>query len=546
MERIKESTSFAEAMELNIINALCKEYDSVFLTDRKTRRAVPIRLSDRFKERIGENTALNIMIDELIRMYAENLVHPEDRASFLAVSRFDYVMAEIQSKGVLKYRYRTVYNGEVEYFQYKVVGLGDGPDYDSIVIGFSNITKEASKEAEMKEKLTKALQDAQQASIAKSTFLFNMSHDIRTPMNAILGFTKLAKRNAEDSRKVTDYMSKLEIAGEHLLGLINDVLDMSKIESGKIILEPVRVDLITLAGNVRNMVEEEMKKRNLSFSVDVSDVTDSIVLCDELRMNQVILNLLGNAMKFTPEGGSVSVVIEQGMFQPDGKCVYRFLVKDTGIGMSKEFQKHAFDAFEMARSSTISHKQGTGLGLAISKGIMEIAGGTIEIESEEGEGSTFTISVPLYVLPEEESEYVAETRRKERDFTGKVLLLVEDNEMNRELAEELLTDEGFVVETAEDGTVAVDLLKYSVTRGKSRYDAVLMDIQMPIMDGYEATAKIREFDDPAIADIPIIAMTANAFDEDRKHALEAGMNAHVSKPINMEKLLDTLADLLNN
>lgn len=546
MERIKESTSFAEAMELNIINALCKEYDSVFLTDRKTRRAVPIRLSDRFKERIGENTAPNIMIDELIRMYAENLVHPEDRASFLAVSRFDYVMAEIQSKGVLKYRYRTVYNGEVEYFQYKVVGLGDGPDYDSIVIGFSNITKEASKEAEMKEKLTKALQDAQQASIAKSTFLFNMSHDIRTPMNAILGFTKLAKRNAEDSRKVTDYMSKLEIAGEHLLGLINDVLDMSKIESGKIILEPVRVDLITLAGNVRNMVEEEMKKRNLSFSVDVSDVTDSIVLCDELRMNQVILNLLGNAMKFTPEGGSVSVVIEQGMFQPDGKCVYRFLVKDTGIGMSKEFQKHAFDAFEMARSSTISHKQGTGLGLAISKGIMEIAGGTIEIESEEGEGSTFTISVPLYVLPEEESEYVAETRRKERDFTGKVLLLVEDNEMNRELAEELLTDEGFVVETAEDGTVAVDLLKYSVTRGKSRYDAVLMDIQMPIMDGYEATAKIREFDDPAIADIPIIAMTANAFDEDRKHALEAGMNAHVSKPINMEKLLDTLADLLNN
>ena len=546
MERIKESTSFAEAMELNIINALCKEYDSVFLTDRKTRRAVPIRLSDRFKERIGENTALNIMIDELIRMYAENLVHPEDRASFLAVSRFDYVMEEIQSKGVLKYRYRTVYNGEVEYFQYKVVGLGDGPDYDSIVIGFSNITKEASKEAEMKEKLTKALQDAQQASIAKSTFLFNMSHDIRTPMNAILGFTKLAKRNAEDSRKVTDYMSKLEIAGEHLLGLINDVLDMSKIESGKIILEPVRVDLITLAGNVRNMVEEEMKKRNLSFSVDVSDVTDSIVLCDELRMNQVILNLLGNAMKFTPEGGSVSVVIEQGMFQPDGKCVYRFLVKDTGIGMSKEFQKHAFDAFEMARSSTISHKQGTGLGLAISKGIMEIAGGTIEIESEEGEGSTFTISVPLYVLPEEESEYVAETRRKERDFTGKVLLLVEDNEMNRELAEELLTDEGFVVETAEDGTVAVDLLKYSVTRGKSRYDAVLMDIQMPIMDGYEATAKIREFDDPAIADIPIIAMTANAFDEDRKHALEAGMNAHVSKPINMEKLLDTLADLLNN
>lgn len=546
MERIKESTSFAEAMELNIINALCKEYDSVFLTDRKTRRAVPIRLSDRFKERIGEDTALNIMIDELIRMYAENLVHPEDRASFLAVSRFDYVMEEIQSKGVLKYRYRTVYNGEVEYFQYKVVGLGDGPDYDSIVIGFSNITKEASKEAEMKEKLTKALQDAQQASIAKSTFLFNMSHDIRTPMNAILGFTKLAKRNAEDSRKVTDYMSKLEIAGEHLLGLINDVLDMSKIESGKIILEPVRVDLITLAGNVRNMVEEEMKKRNLSFSVDVSDVTDSIVLCDELRMNQVILNLLGNAMKFTPEGGSVSVVIEQGMFQPDGKCVYRFLVKDTGIGMSKEFQKHAFDAFEMARSSTISHKQGTGLGLAISKGIMEIAGGTIEIESEEGEGSTFTISVPLYVLPEEESEYVAETRRKERDFTGKVLLLVEDNEMNRELAEELLTDEGFVVETAEDGTVAVDLLKYSVTRGKSRYDAVLMDIQMPIMDGYEATAKIREFDDPAIADIPIIAMTANAFDEDRKHALEAGMNAHVSKPINMEKLLDTLADLLNN
>ena len=214
--------------------------------------------------------------------------------------------------------------------------------------------------------------------------------------------------------------------------------------------------------------------------------------------------------------------------------------------MTKEFQQHAFDAFERARSSTVSNTQGTGLGLAISKGIVDMVGGTIEVESEVDKGSTFVIRLPLFILPEKEAEDIDTNGTRTRNFDGKVLLLVEDNEMNSELAKELLEDEGFVVETADDGTVAVEAIRHSLFRGKSRYDAVLMDIQMPIMDGYEATARIRELDDPALADIPIIAMTANAFEEDRHRAMEAGMNAHVSKPINMETLLDTLASLLNS
>lgn len=544
MDRLKDYANFSEAMELNIINALCKEYDSVFLTDIQSRKVCAIRLSKFVESIMPKQLRETILIDDLVVKYGELLVHPDDREAFMAVSGMEQIFKKIRDNGTFRYRYRIQHEGQVAYYQYKVVGLGTGPDYESIVIGFSNVSKDVAAEEEMKNQLTQALADAQQASVAKSTFLFNMSHDIRTPMNAILGFTKLAKRNVDKEERVKDYLTKLETAGEHLLQLINDVLDMSKIESGKVSLNPVRTNLEEMVNNIQNMVSEEMTKRELQFSVDISGLQDKIVLCDPLRMNQVVLNLLGNAMKFTPAGGKVSIKLEQGMFREDGRCVYTMYIQDTGIGMTKEFQEHAFDAFERARTSTVSQTQGAGLGLAISKGILDIAGGSIRIESEVDEGSTFIIDLPLFVLPEEEDEFIVADREKQRDFEGKSILLVEDNEMNLELAKELLEDEGFIVETAEDGTVAVELVKYSLNRGKSRYDAVLMDIQMPIMDGYEATRRIRNLDDPAVADIPIIAMTANAFDEDRKQALDAGMNAHVPKPINMEMLLDTLASLL--
>ena len=546
MEKKERKDDFAHTMEIHLINALSKEYESVLWTNVKSRKLAAIRLSPVIQDALKKASSISDNVDEVIQLYADSIVHPDDKDEFLKMSNRGALMQAIKEEGSVRFRYRILVDGKVEYYQYKAVGLGEGPDYESVVIGFSNVSAQVEKENRIQEQLKQALQNAEQASIAKSTFLFNMSHDIRTPMNAILGYTKLAQRNAAYPDRVMDYLSKLEIAGEHLLQLINDVLDMSRIESGKILLNPQRVNVREVAKNVENMVAEEMHKKQLDFCVDFAEVQDMNVLCDQLRVNQVILNLLSNAMKFTPAGGKVQLIFEQGSFREDGKCYYNIYVKDTGIGMTKEFQQHAFDAFERARSSTVSNTQGTGLGLAISKGIVDMVGGTIEVESEVDKGSTFVIRLPLFILPEKEAEDIDTNGTRTRNFDGKVLLLVEDNEMNSELAKELLEDEGFVVETADDGTVAVEAIRHSLFRGKSRYDAVLMDIQMPIMDGYEATARIRELDDPALADIPIIAMTANAFEEDRHRAMEAGMNAHVSKPINMETLLDTLASLLNS
>lgn len=547
MDKLFQNGDLTQNMEMHIINALAKEYDSVFWSNVKTKKLTSIRLSAFMQEMFHTDAVTSDNVDEVIRLYAENVVHPDDREEFLRLSNSDAVYERIKETGVVRYRYRALVGENIAYFQYKAAGLGDGPEYDNLVIGFSNVSDQVEEEAKIKQQLEEALHDAQQASIAKSTFLFNMSHDIRTPMNAILGYTKLAQRNTADPEKIADHLEKLEVAGEHLLQLINDVLDMSRIESGKVMLEPTRVNIKEVALDIENMVAEEMRKRNLNFNIDYSDVQDLTVLCDKLRMNQVILNMLGNAMKFTSEGGHVDLKFEQGVFGEDGRCFYNVYIKDDGIGMSKEFQEHVFEAFERARTSTVSNIQGTGLGLAISKGIIDMAGGTIEVESELDKGSTFIIHIPLFILPDDEDTHLLqEEEQAERNFEGKVLLLVEDNEMNCELAKELLEDEGFTVVTAEDGTIAVEIVSRSLDRGRSHYDAVLMDIQMPIMDGYEATRRIRELDDPALADIPIIAMTANAFDEDRRKALEAGMNAHVPKPINMELLLDTLASLLNS
>ena len=537
--------------------------------------------------------------------------------------------------------------------------------------------KAASDTQELNAKLQVAVEKAETANRAKSTFLSNMSHDIRTPMNAIIGFTTLALSNIDDTDRVKDYLGKTLASSNHLLSLINDVLDMSRIESGKIHLEEVEVNLSDVLHDLKTIVSGQIYAKQLELYMDVMDVTDEDVYCDKTRLNQILLNLLSNAIKFTPAGGTVSVRVRQLAGKVRGCGQYEFRIKDNGIGMSQEFAQKIFEPFERERTSTVSRIQGTGLGMAITKNIVDMMGGTIEVQTAQGKGTEFTVCVPMRAQTEQRpvekiteleglkalvvdddfntcdsvtkmlvkvgmraewtlsgKEAVLRARRsiemsdayhayiidwrlpdmngievtrqirslhddtpiiiltaydwsdieveakaagvtafcskpmfmsdlretlmsalgqkpadavqrllpeKNADFKGKHILLVEDNELNREIAQEILQEYGFLVDTAENGAVAVEKVS---TAAPGSYDLVLMDVQMPIMDGYTATRKIRALDDPARAKLPILAMTANAFDEDRRNALESGMNGFLSKPIVIGDLVQELHKIL--
>ncbi len=418
----------------------------------------------------------------------------------------------------------------------------DGKLYVNLV----TVDNTVAMENEMKRRalIEDALLRAENASKAKTKFLSNMSHDIRTPMNAIIGFTTLAITHIDNRERVQGYLKKIASSGEHLLSLINDVLDMSRIESGKLHLEETECNLTDVIHDLENMLVIEMQSRNLKFTVDVTEVTDQQVICDRLRLNQILLNLLGNAMKFTTPGGSVSVKVAERQEKNRDMAVYEFRVKDTGIGMSEEFQKHIFESFERERNSTVSGVQGTGLGMTITKNIVEMMGGSIDVNSKKDVGTEFVVRIPLKKTSAKQEEPAA---REEKDgqgarasLEGMRALIVEDNELNREIAREILSESGLITEEAEDGSIAVDKL---LEKGHGYYDFVLMDIQMPIMDGYTATQAIRRFENRELADIPIIAMTANAFEEDKRMALAKGMNAHVAKPVDVRKLLEAIESI---
>ena len=539
------------------------------------------------------------------------------------------------------------------------------------------VMSDRTADKQINQALSDAVAAAETANRAKSTFLSNMSHDIRTPMNAIIGFTTLALSNIDDKERVKDYLAKTLASSNHLLSLINDVLDMSRIESGKIHLEEVEVNLSDVLHDLKTIVSGQIYAKQLELYMDATDVTDEDVYCDKTRLNQILLNLLSNAIKFTPAGGTVSVRVRQLAGQVCGCGQYEFRIKDNGIGMSEEFAQKIFEPFERERTSTVSRIQGTGLGMAITKNIVDMMGGTIEVQTAQGKGSEFIICLPLRTQDEhrpvekiteleglkalvvdddfntcdsvtkmlvkvgmraewtlsgkeavlrarqsiEMSDvyhaYIIDWRlpdmngievtrqirslhddtpiiiltaydwsdieveakaagvtafcskpmfmsdlretlmsalgqnqtdaaqellpQKNADFKGRHILLVEDNELNREIAQEILREYGFRVDTAENGAVAVEKV---CTAAPGSYDLVLMDVQMPVMDGYTATRKIRALDDPARAKIPILAMTANAFDEDRCNALESGMNGFLSKPIVISDLVQELHKIL--
>ena len=387
------------------------------------------------------------------------------------------------------------------------------------------------KELEDKNReLELAIKQEAKANRSKQEFLFNMSHDIRTPMNAIIGFTSLAQSHLDDKEMLDSYLKKISTSSEYLLSLINDVLDMSRIESGKLKIEESNVYLPSILDDIRDIVSSNVQKKQLSLNTDIVDLRDSNVLTDPLKLKQVLLNVVANAIKFTPSGGYVNL----SLVQKDGYGNYDFIVEDNGIGISKEFQEHIFEQFSREATSTVSRVQGTGLGLSISKAIVDMMGGSISVESESGKGSKFTISL-CFKVTDETSDNKTISSNNVID-TNKKILLVEDNELNYEIAKTVLEEAGFIVDGASNGKDAVD------KASDNTYDVILMDIQMPIMDGYEATKELRKLGNRT----PIIAMTANAFSEDRKKAKDVGMDGYIAKPIDVNKLVSTIVNILSD
>ena len=615
-----------------------------------------------------------ILSDSIIQEYQGQLREKLDLSYIKKVLNEDE-LTEIDRSYYIDYK--VIRKGQRRWWRVSVVivDLCEDGNPKHVLVLFKDITKQKEKDMEYQRTLKEAYQLAERANQAKTTFLNNMSHDIRTPMNAIIGFTSLAATHINEKERLKDYLSKIMTSSNHLLSLINDVLDMSRIESGKVKIEESPCSIPVVMHDLRNILQTDIKAKRLDFFIDTVDVVDENVICDKLRLNQILLNCMSNAMKYTKTGGTVGLRIIQKGHSAEGFADYDFVVKDNGIGMSKEFAEHIFEPFTREETSTVSRIPGTGLGMAITKNIVDMMGGTIKVKSELGVGSEFTISlrfkttqqngkrgvikelngfralvaddsmdscasvekmlrtiglrpewttsgkeaifraryaaqendpfqvyiidwlmpgmngievvrrirmeigdeVPIIILTaydwadiEQEAReagvtafcakplFVSElydvlqnasrpVKTKDKTileveaFKGKEILLVEDVELNREIAETILTEAGFHVNSVEDGKQAVD---YMESEKGDMIDLILMDVMMPVMDGYEATQKIRQLEDKTKADIPIIAMTANAFEEDAKAAIEAGMNAHMAKPIRIESLYEIIEQYL--
>ncbi len=672
---LEEQKSLIEE-QVAVINGLASEYFLLFLLNLDTGG---FKLYTKDEDTSYENRIANAQSSDFVMAlydYIDHYTIEKEREELKRQLTPENLQKVIPEKGIYSVNYERISGDKTDHCQMNLARVpGIGEDY-IVVLGFRYVNDIVEKEMQQKQLLEDALAQAEQANRAKTTFLSNMSHDIRTPMNAIIGFTALATTCIDDKERIRDYLEKIMTSSNHLLSLINDVLDMSRIESGKIELTETECNLAEVMHDLKNIIQTDIHSRQLELLIDTVDVLDEDVYCDKLRLNQILLNLLGNAMKFTPSGGMVSVRIIEKKGERAGYGSYEFRVRDTGIGMSQEFLKNIFSPFEREQTSTVSKTQGTGLGMSITKSIVDMMGGTITVTSEKGKGSEFVVNLQLrlqnapkeperipelegtpalvvdddfntcdsvtnmllqigmraewtmsgkeavlrtkqavergdtfsvyiidWLMPDMNGVEVARRIRQEvgdeapiiiltaydwseiekeaqeagvtafcskplfmsdlrktliracnseseweppeekivRDYSGKRLLLVEDNELNREIATEMLKDAGFVIEEAEDGKIAVEM----VSKAEPGYYAlVLMDIQMPVMDGYEAAREIRKLPVPELANIPIVAMTANAFEEDKKLAFDSGMDDHVAKPIDVEKLMEILNRIL--
>ena len=473
--------------------------------------------------------------DESIKEYADVVVAPEDRKRFLEVTEFNALMEYFKNNdNECIIEYDVIVNGGRRRYQGKFTLSPQDPEGAKIYVGVRDTTLIEEERTEYNRKLMSALAQAEEANKGKSYFLFNMSHDIRTPLNAIIGYSELAKNHLDEKEVLDDYIYKIQTCGRQLLGLIGDVLDMAKIESGNLEISEKPCLCQDLMSDIMISVNESAKKKGLEFEAS-GNACHSTILCDKVKVQKILLNILSNAVKYTPQGGKISLSVQEKIREDEGLSDFTFVVKDNGIGISKEFLPYIFNSFSRERNATISGVSGTGLGMTITKRLVDAMGGKIEVESQQNMGTTVTVSITfsrLVGLEEKREEIIPDAFLKDIR-----VLLVEDNEINGEIASEMLRELKVNVDLVTNGKECIDAL---LEKDAGYYDLVLMDIQMPVMDGYEATRIIRRFSDKDKRLIPVIAMTANAFEEDKQKAFQSGMNGHLAKPVEMRHLIQAL------
>ena len=663
--------------DMKKIEVLASQYSALYYINFDTDECSRFDVNGAAPKELGD--CVNRSASAFFEIYRKSILeytYPDYRDEMLQYADAQYVREILRHKKRHAHKFlHTGRNGEYQWLELVLIKFaGADEEVSNIAFAFLNVNDEEREKEVQRKALMDALAAAEHANRAKTAFLNNMSHDIRTPMNAIIGYTALAAAHLDNVETIKDYLNKISISSSHLLSLINDVLDMSRIESGRVKIEEKQVHLPDVLHDLRTIIQSNIAAKQQDLFIDTQDIVSEDIITDKLRLNQVLLNIVSNAIKFTPVGGTISIRVSEKPCALSGYTTYEFRIKDNGIGMSEEFQKHIFESFTREQTSTVSGIQGTGLGMAITKNILDMMGGTISVRSEEGKGSEFTVrldcklsdnviryepvpelqgaralvvdddtntcmsvskmlrqigmradwtvsgkeavvrakeafdemdafkayiidwlmpdmngietvrrirkvigeSTPIIILTaydwsdiEDEAreagvtafvakplfmselrealtrpiplEHAKEEPEETMDFTGKRILLVEDNELNQEIAAEILQETGFVVDVVEDGIVAVERM---ASAAPDQYDLILMDVQMPRMNGFMATREIRTLSDSRKANIPIIAMTANAFEEDKRLAFESGMNGFVSKPINIDGLMRTLTNIL--
>ena len=529
-EQMKAMEAFETAHHASITfgrvaSALAGDYFSIYVVDLDTDRFVEYFASEEFDTLGVEKNGVDFF--NLSRRNMLRLIYEDDRERFMGTFYREKVMSILERDRIFTMKYRLVFGDTPIWVSMKATLLEDN-DGRHLIIGTNNIEAQMKREEEYQQRVREARISA------RNDFLANMSHDIRTPMNAIVGYTNIAKSNKHKPETVADALDKIGSSSHYLLSLINDILDISKIESGKMQISYGPCDLAALFRRIEDITALQAKKKSLVINYCHDNICHYQVITDELRIEQIIINIVSNAIKYTPPGKTVDLIAEE-VPSPGGKNKYRFIVRDTGIGIKEEYLPHIFESFTREERTTVNRIQGTGLGLAITAKIVEMMGGTISVKSKLGEGSEFTVELELE--PFETDSQANADNSENIDLAGHRILLVEDNAINAEIARMILEQYGAEVQQAENGKTGLEALQ---EKGPGYYDAVLMDIQMPVMNGFEATKAIRALGGAYATALPIIAMSANAYDEDVRDCLAAGMNGHIAKPFNPDELMRIL------
>ncbi len=524
---------------LEVIKGLSVNYESILYVDLEKDEVLPYRLSARTKKQFGRELRARKYLD-FITSYINTWVHPEDRQTLSQSVSLPYIRAKLLRAKSYSINYRILTGEESTYLQLRIVNVSNGRHISQIIMGYRGIDEDIQREMEQKKMLEEALHSANLAIAAKQTFLSNISHDMRTPLNAILGYTALAKEYISDTNAVLDYLSKIDTSGRQLLDFIEKVLDVTWTESNDTRISETECSLTAIIQDIYNSFRQKAEDKNIHFSTDTSALIHYDVYGDPEKISHLLRNLVSNAINFTNPDGIVSITATETKNLASSYATFQFIIKDNGIGISKDFQENLFEPFEREKNTTISGISGSGLGLAIAKNLVDLMGGSIHVDSTVGCGSTFTVTLRL---PIQDQPLSADSATEDilTQLLNQKILLVEDNEINLEIETELLSGLGLIIDTAENGKDAIEKVASSTP---NEYSLILMDIQMPIMDGWQAAKAIRELDNPALARIPIIALSANAFESDKRASIESGMNAHLPKPLDIPYLLETVAKIL--